>query len=77
MKKEKLLELLQGTSHHMLAWETHQPEELRAIEKLIIDLSKAVYHYEESSSMRAYIDEACDEIKQLAHSYQRKAGHKK
>lgn len=76
MTGEELNKMLQETSHHMLAWQTHQPEELRAIEKLVIDLSKAVYHYKDGPGFRDYVNEACDEIKQLAYDYQRKVGCK-
>jgi hypothetical protein len=71
MKGKEMLEALQTIPTFERGWETHQPEELREIEKLVIDVSKYIYHFKGRLD-KTYVNEVCNDIKQLAHLYQRK-----
>jgi hypothetical protein len=71
MKGKEILETLQTISTFEREWEMHQPEELREIEKLVIDVSKYMYH-SRGQFDKTYVNEACNDIKQLAYLYQRK-----
>lgn len=50
-------------------WRCSQPENLKKIEKLAVSLSKVVSKCGEDEK-REYINQICNEIKQLAHDYQ-------
>jgi hypothetical protein len=66
-----MIEVLQIGSHHLTEWERCQPDELREIENLVIDVSKHIHHYKGRFN-KAYVNQVCNDIKQLAHLYQRK-----
>lgn len=76
MKKEEMLEMFYSMPSFGTEWERHQPKELKEITKLVMDVSKHV-HQQKGRFNKSYVNEVCNEIKQLAHNYQRTIVYKK
>jgi SMC interacting uncharacterized protein involved in chromosome segregation len=76
MKEIKPSEMFQAISQFEKEWERQLPEELREIESLAIELSKALHNYKDDKLFcKKYTNDICNEIKQLAYDFQRKIGH--
>lgn len=56
-------------------WRFHQPVQLRRIEDLAVDMSKISHEYGEDKK-NWYLNEKCEEIKQLTHDYQKSVGYR-
>jgi len=57
-------------------WRFHQPEQLKRIEDLAVDMSKISHEYGEDEK-NWYLNQKCEEIKQLTHDYQKRVGYRK
>lgn len=75
MKTEVIsTEMLLMLSKRGRNWRYSQPKSLKKIEELAVNLSKVVHKCGEDEK-REYINQTCNEIKQLAHDYQTKGGY--
>ena len=58
-------------------WRPEQPPELQRIEELAVQLSRCALYHVATSSNVGYQNQMCEEIKKLAHRYQRSIGHQR
>ena len=56
--------------------EVKLPTELNEITRLVFHLSATPVNYPDESTYNDLVNYVCHQIKQLAHDYQRKVGHK-